>query len=324
MESTDWTHWPAAPDMLRGLCCGTGVITVDLLLGTAGETVTFKTSLKPTAEQFLAVTWSINGSNIITSTSADVIGEDYKNRIHLDKSTGSLQLTHLTERDSGEYELIIIPYGAGQIQGAAKLEVYFRVPRPTMACPTAKLIEDRNSIELTCNVDGSVSSRMWTKDGTHLVSGDRYKFHDGGRVLSISPVKRTDTGQFLCNVSNPISFETTLCSLTVNYGPDKPTISQFPAAVEEEEMVTLTCSADSFPKAIFTWIFKDRKTYGPLYHLQQLEEHHLGRYTCTARNAVSGQEASEVHTLSDTSTPISGSMYVMVGSVLTLVGLRLV
>lgn len=63
-------------------------------------------------------------------------------------------------------------------------------------------------------------------------------------------------------------------------------------------MLTLTCSADSFPKATFTWMFNHIKSYGPVYHFHELEEHHLGRYTCTARKAVSGQEVSEVHILS--------------------------
>lgn len=86
--------------------------------------MTFKTSVKPTAEPFLALTWSFNGTtNVITSTSVDVVGQGYESRIVLEKSTGSLVLMNLTEKDSGEYELLIIPYEAEQIQGTVKLEV---------------------------------------------------------------------------------------------------------------------------------------------------------------------------------------------------------
>lgn len=107
-----------------GLCHGAGVITVDLLRGLTGDSVTFTTSLKPAAEPFLALTWSFNATtNVITSTSVDVVGQGYKNRITLDKSTGSLVLRNLTERDSGEYELIIIPQSAEQILGTTKLMV---------------------------------------------------------------------------------------------------------------------------------------------------------------------------------------------------------
>lgn len=107
-----------------GLSHGAGVITVDLLRVEPGQNVTFTTSLAPTAEPFLALTWSFNTTtSIITSTSEDVAGQGYESRISLDRATGSLVLNNVTEKDSGEYELIIIPYSADQIQGTAKLEV---------------------------------------------------------------------------------------------------------------------------------------------------------------------------------------------------------
>ncbi|XP_061631933.1 uncharacterized protein LOC133479254 [Phyllopteryx taeniolatus] len=107
-----------------GLCHGAGVIPVDSLRGTPGQSVTFATSLTPTSEPFLALTWSFNTTaSVITSTSVDVVGEGYEGRITLDKSTGSLVLGNLTEEDSGEYELIIIPHAAQPIQGYVKLEV---------------------------------------------------------------------------------------------------------------------------------------------------------------------------------------------------------
>ncbi|GAA6229626.1 carcinoembryonic antigen-related cell adhesion molecule 1-like [Lates japonicus] len=305
-----------------GLCHGAGIITTDLLRGAAGESVIFTTSVKPTAEPFLALIWSVNGTtNVITSTSVDIVGQGYENRITLDKTTGSLVLRNLTEKDSGEYELIIIPNGAGQIPGTAKLEVQTKVSRPTMACPTENLIEGRTSVNLTCNADGFVSTRVWLKDGRPLVSGGRFSFHNGNRVLSINPVDRTDTGEFLCNVSNAFSFESAKCRLMVNYGPDRPTIVQRPIGAELEESVTLHCSADSLPKATFFWTFRNMKMYGPLYYIHEMQDWHLGKYTCTARNAVTGLEASDVHTLRDSSTAISGSMSMMVCTVLTLVGL---
>lgn len=97
---------------------------MDFLLKPHGVSVTFTTSVKPSAEPFLALTWSFNGTiNVITSTSVDIVGTGYENRITLDKSTGSLVLRDLTERDNGEYELIIIPRGAEQIQGTVRLQV---------------------------------------------------------------------------------------------------------------------------------------------------------------------------------------------------------
>ncbi len=90
-----------------------------------------------------------------------------------------------------------------------------KVSRPTIACPTDNLIEGKTSVNLTCDADGVVSTRVWMKDGQPLVSGDRLRFYDGNRVLSINPVNRRDTGDFHCTVSNDLSFDTAGCQLNV-------------------------------------------------------------------------------------------------------------
>lgn len=290
--------WSAILVLLSsGVCHGAGVITVDVLRGTAGGSVTFTTSVKPTAEPFLALTWSFNGTiNVITSAGVDIVGQGYENRIEVDKSTGSLVLKNVTEKDAGEYELIIIPNGGEQIQGTAQLEVVTEMSKPTMACPSGNLIEGKTSVKLTCDADGFVT-REWMKDGRPVAPGGRFSFHEGNRVLSISPVNRTDTGEFHCKVSNNISFETANCSLKVFYGPDRPIIVQTPIGAELEESVTLSCSADSLPRATYFWRFRHMLIYGPLHYIHEMEERHLGMYTCTARNSVTGLEASEVHIL---------------------------
>ncbi|XP_054637548.1 carcinoembryonic antigen-related cell adhesion molecule 1 [Dunckerocampus dactyliophorus] len=302
------------------LCFGAGIIPVDLLRGTAGQSVTFETSLEPTPEPFLALTWSFNiTTSIITSTSVDVVGPGYDGRISLDNSTGSLVLRNLTEEDSGEYELIVIPYGAEPIHGHATLEVLNEVSIPNMACPTENLIEGKSSVNLTCNADGVVLDRIWKKNGKPLHPGDTVVFYDGGRVLSISPVDRRDSGVFLCKVSNSISFDTAKCKLKVFYGPDEPIIDQDPIGAELEESVILRCSADSLPKAKFSWKFKRTVMYGPEHYIEEMEKRHLGKYTCTAHNEITGLEASAVHTLRDAGTLIS--MSVVVCTLLTSLGL---
>ncbi|XP_071382214.1 cell adhesion molecule CEACAM6-like [Centroberyx affinis] len=309
-----------------GLCCGAGV-TVDLLPGLAGGNVTFTTTVVPPVKPFVAVVWTVNGTtNIITSGTSDTIQPGYKDRITLDRLTGSLELRNLTEGDNGEYHLTIIPDEGAQILGTTKLEVHPKVPTPTIACPTTtNLIEGKDSVSLTCDADGFISARVWMKDSQPLVAGDRYSFYEDGRVLSISPVNRTDSTEFLCRVSNPASSETAKCSLTVYYGPDKVTITQHPETGILEERVTLTCSADSLPKATFTWMFNQITTVGSVYVIGKVEEEHLGDYTCTAHNPFTEQEASKVHTLTDSSAAVSGSVSMMVtAALMTLVGLKLV
>lgn len=85
--------------------------------------------------------------------------------------------------------------------------------------------------------------------------------------------------------------------LVFSDGPDTPTIDQKPIGAELEESVTLSCSADSLPAATFFWKFKRATMYGPVHYIDEMEEWHLGKYTCTAQNAVTGLEASVSHKL---------------------------
>ncbi|XP_077431627.1 cell adhesion molecule CEACAM1-like [Vanacampus margaritifer] len=309
--------------LFSGVCHGAGIIPADSLRGTPGQSVTFATSLTPTSEPFVALTWSFNTTiNVVTSTNVDVVGEDYEGRISLDKRTGSLVLKNLTEDDSGEYELIIIPHGGLPIQGFVQLDVQSVVSAAAMACPTENLIEGQSSLNLTCDADGTVTSRVWMRKGKPLLPGGRFDFYDDGRVLSISPVHRQDSGVFLCNVSNAISFATAKCKLKVFYGPDEPFIEQDPVGAELEDSVTLLCSADSVPKAKFTWEFKRTVMTGPQHYIEEMQKRHLGQYTCTAHNEITGLEVSTVHMLQDCC--VAPSMSALVCIVLTSLGLKLI
>uniref|UniRef100_A0A665WDN1 Ig-like domain-containing protein n=1 Tax=Echeneis naucrates TaxID=173247 RepID=A0A665WDN1_ECHNA len=266
------------------LCHGAGVIAADFLRGAAGESVTFTTSLKPATKPFLALTWSFNGTiNVITSVTADIVGQGYENRITLDKSTGSLVLRNLTEEDSGEYELIIIPQGAEQIQGTAKLEVQTKVSRPTLSCHTENLIEDNSSVKLTCDDDSSTSTRVWMKDGQPV------QLTDGGSTLTISSVSRYDQGPFRCNVFNPISNGTSDSqNLSINYGPENVnlTLSPLQENYVQGSNISLTCSAVSRPAASLYWFLNGDllSDTGPELRLVNLQMSQSGNYSCQAFN----------------------------------------
>uniref|UniRef100_A0A8P4GEP4 Ig-like domain-containing protein n=1 Tax=Dicentrarchus labrax TaxID=13489 RepID=A0A8P4GEP4_DICLA len=223
-------------------------------------------------------------------------GSDFNlaDNITLHDENRVLSFHSLKKSDKGKYSCKVSnPVNSEE----ATFNMVVNLSIPTIACPTENLIEGKTSVNLTCDADGFVSTRVWVKDGQPLVPGERYSFHDGNRVLSISPVNRTDTGEFLCKVSNDFSSATAKCALKVYYGPDKPRIVQTPIGAELEESVTLYCSADSLPKATFFWTFKHMKMYGAMHYIHEMEERHLGRYTCTAQNAITGLEASVFHTL---------------------------
>lgn len=107
-----------------GLCVGQNVLPPGPLTGAIGGRVKFTTTLSPPAKPFVSVSWTFNRVNIITSTTVNITNADHKDRISLDRTTGSLELWNLGLRDQGEYRVSIIPDGALELQGATTLDVY--------------------------------------------------------------------------------------------------------------------------------------------------------------------------------------------------------
>uniref|UniRef100_A0A4W5LD90 Ig-like domain-containing protein n=1 Tax=Hucho hucho TaxID=62062 RepID=A0A4W5LD90_9TELE len=67
--------------------------------------------------------------------------------------------------------------------------------------PNPPIIEG-GSVTLTCDAAGFNITREWMKDGRPVSSGDNIILSEDKRVLSIK--KRTDSGEYLCRISNPV------------------------------------------------------------------------------------------------------------------------
>ncbi|KAM7421161.1 hypothetical protein PAMA_015359 [Pampus argenteus] len=283
-----------------GMCVSEGILPPGPLSGAVAGKVTFTTSLRSPESPFLSVSWSFRGVNIITSTSANLTEPGYANRISLDRATGSLELRNLVLEDSGEYTITIIPDGGLQKQGKRTLTVYALITGATIRSPSAVLIEEKSSTNLTCEASGSISTRIWMKDGRPLHPSDRVSFSIDNRTVFIQPVHSSNHGTYQCQVSNPVSTMTVTHNLTVNFGPHNILITG-PSAAPPGQKVTLQCAAASIPPATFSWMLNGNKTYvnNSLYIIERLEEENTGNYTCTARNVVTLQENSTVWNLRD-------------------------
>ncbi|XP_038850731.1 carcinoembryonic antigen-related cell adhesion molecule 5-like isoform X1 [Salvelinus namaycush] len=164
--------------------------------------------------------------------------------------------------------------------------------------PNSSIIEG-GSVNLTCDASGAVITREWMKDGNPLSAGGNIIISEDKSMLSINPVKRTDTGEYGCRVSNPISTANAKHGLIVNYGPDGMEIMG-PSEIEVGQKFTLTCSADSIPTSSYTWVLNGTEIPGhsPEFTKEKSEYSDSGDYTCTATNYVTGNKTSVVHKLS--------------------------
>uniref|UniRef100_A0A674BS32 Carcinoembryonic antigen-related cell adhesion molecule 1-like n=1 Tax=Salmo trutta TaxID=8032 RepID=A0A674BS32_SALTR len=190
--------WPILWNGILRFCYGAGVLPDRSLVGAIGGSVTFN---RVSSQPFTTLQWNFNGTTIILNyiSSSDSLNPavGYRDRINLDRSSGSLELMNLVLTDSGQYTVTILTPEAVSVDENTKLEVYGK-----MLCI---LPLSGNSVNLTCDAAGSIITREWMKDGQLLSTGGNLIISEDKRVLSIDPVKRTDSGEYLCRVSNPVS-----------------------------------------------------------------------------------------------------------------------
>ncbi|KAM9513208.1 cell adhesion molecule CEACAM6-like isoform 2-T2 [Salvelinus alpinus] len=313
--------------ILSGYCAGQDALPPGPVNGTLGGNVIFKTTINPTT--LLSISWTFGEPPVsivdFVSSAGPVIGVGYVGRISLDNSTGSLELRKLTLIDSGPYR-VALRTAAVQV-GLTSLIVYEPISGATITTSPNPPIIEGSSVTFTCDAAGAIIAREWMKDGHPLSAGGNIIISEDKRVLSINPVKRTDTGEYRCRVSNPISTANAKHGLIVNYGPDGIEIKG-QNEIEAGQKFTLTCSADSIPTSSYTWVLNGTEIPGhsPEFTKEKSEYSDSGDYTCTATNDVTGNKTSVVHKLSvkaeDSLSPVlpAGAIIRIVIRVLLVVG----
>ncbi|XP_062321615.1 carcinoembryonic antigen-related cell adhesion molecule 5-like isoform X1 [Osmerus eperlanus] len=298
-----------ALSLLTGLCVGVGVLSyrTDALIG---GNVIFNTNLDPTDNPYTKIAWTVNGRDIIVLTSASNVTEPgYKDRISLDTSTGSLELTGLTLGDRGNYSVEFSISAEVILNGSTELVLHEVIVNATIKKPLATLVEDKDSTNLTCAAAGSISTREWMKDGVPLSLSDRVSLSGDNSTVGISPVNRTDNAVYLCRLSNPVSSASVSYNLVVNFGPELKTILA-PEIAEVGTTTLLYCYVRSVPPAKLTWLFKGVETgvHENVYVIDESSHSDSGDYTCTASNDLTGRTQSLTHTLTIGDRPSSPAL----------------
>ncbi|XP_039475468.1 carcinoembryonic antigen-related cell adhesion molecule 6-like [Oreochromis aureus] len=170
--------------------------------------------------------------------------------------------------------------------------------------PSTNLPVEGTSVSLACEASGSVFRRNWMKDGSYLTPTDNMILSDNNRVLTFNTVNRKDSGEYFCQISNPISSDGAKYIMIANYGPENVQIKG-PNKINIKGTLKLTCSAESTPSARFTWFLNGREipNNSAEYIKEEVELSDSGNYICQAWNNITERTSSSVvHGLTVTGT----------------------
>lgn len=305
----------------------------DPVLVQTGTTIVFTVITLP---DVVLVTWGYPGGSTPlafwvagTTNVNDVL--QYQGRVSLTRT--QLSITSAQLEDAGSYTVEVSPSASTNLatnSRSVQLRVFEGVSGVSLAVPPVA-VEGRN-ISLSCTwATGTDVEVAWNYQGAALTAGGRISITVGSLV--IDPGNRGDAGEYLCTVSNPVSARSATQRLTVYYGPDTPVLTK-DRPVEcvgggdavLGQSVTLTCVSESLPAALFSWqhdgqaVAASQPDSGVL-GVQAVSANQSGRYTCQARNAITGGTSEQATEVDVVQTCLSGGEVagIVIGSLAALI-----
>nr|XP_033958136.1 carcinoembryonic antigen-related cell adhesion molecule 5-like [Pseudochaenichthys georgianus] len=264
-----------------------------IVLGVLSEPVSkvMVTSSSTELVEFSSVRLSCSSSGSSLSflwlnSSSEVTGSD---RVQITDGGSTLTIANVTRYDQGPFRCRVSNPVSEGTSAPVTLSIYSPVSKVMVTSSSTELVEFNSSVSLSCSSSGSSLSFLWLKSNSEVTGSDRVQITDGGSTLTITNVTRYDQGPFSCRVSNPVSEGTSKAViLIIYYGPENVNLVKSPSwdHYEKGSNISLMCSADSRPSAVFKWFLNGSQLSdtGSELSLMNVQISQSGNYSCQAFN----------------------------------------
>ncbi|XP_068099237.1 carcinoembryonic antigen-related cell adhesion molecule 1-like [Hyperolius riggenbachi] len=205
------------------------------------------------------VFWSYNGDPLlIRIPNYDEYDSSRVKGRYLLTESGSLLIYRTTKDDAGLYSLnITATIQTFTVPGYRHFQVdfYDRVQNVRVTKTPGIVDESTPAASLSCTSQTGSGSVAWQKDGQPVYNSTSFLLLDGNHTLQILQPKRTSSGNYSCNISNPANWGTGFIMFTVYYPIQNVTVIHSPQIVSEATTTAnLSCSASSGYIETVTWL----------------------------------------------------------------------
>ncbi|CAL8359468.1 unnamed protein product [Arctogadus glacialis] len=231
------------------------------------------------------------GSNITLSCHAESSPPPtvhwFFNDMDLSLSGPEIQLIHTKENQTGYYMCLLYnPVTCRYNSVKTMVRILDPIYHVSVSHAGGPVILGQ-SVTLSCDVNGSVDSISWWKNGTAMMAHNMTSLRN--RSLTLDPVTKPDAVDYNCQAFNFVSNMTSSpYRLIVNYGPEAVAI-RGPSVGLAGDQVTFDCSSSSEPPSQYSWYFNGSLVANASqYVTKNLTTAMSGKYICMAFNNITG------------------------------------
>ncbi|XP_041510774.1 carcinoembryonic antigen-related cell adhesion molecule 5-like isoform X2 [Microtus oregoni] len=254
----------------------------------------------------ISIHWLFNGQSL-----------ELTDRMKLSLDNSTLSIDPVKREDSGEYQCEVSNPVSSERSDSIQLDIIEPVTTPSIHVgnTTVKVLD---SVSLTCSSNDTGISIHWLFNGQNLELTDRMNLSLDNSTLSIDPVKWEDSGEYQCEVSNPVSSERSdSIYLAIIEPVTTPSIQIRNTTVKELDSVSLNCSSNNTGISIH-WLFNgqsleltDRMKLSlnnSILSIDPVKRADSGEYQCEVSNPVSSKRSDPIHLtiIADTTQGSSG------------------